>query len=64
MATINSYKGYKGHCIICNAVTYRNEVCSQCSSEMNTNYQHDGSIIHAKEPGIPAPVPGFYSRRL
>ena len=60
MATINSYKG---HCIICNAVTYRNEVCSQCSSEMGTNtYQHDGSIIHAKEPGIPAPIPGFYSR--
>lgn len=62
MTTINSYKG---HCIICNAVTYRNEVCSQCSSEMGTNtYHYDGSIIHAKEPGIPAPVPGFYSRRL
>ena len=62
MATI---RDYKGHCIICNAVTYRNEVCSQCSSEMGTNtYHYDGSIIHAKEPGIPAPVPGFYSRRL
>ena len=53
---------YKGHCIVCDAATYGREVCPQCNGEVADAYQHDGSIIHAKEPGIPAPVPGFYDR--
>lgn len=62
MATI-TIGTYKGHCVICNAATYGMEVCPQCSGVVSVDaYQHDGSIIHAKEPGIPAPVPGFYDR--
>ena len=54
---------YKGHCVICNKITYGEEVCHECNSGWAVDtYQHDGSIIHAKEPGIPAPVPGFYDR--
>ena len=59
MATIT----YKGHCVICNKIINGKEVCSECNGEWAVDtYQHDGSIIHAKEPGIPAPVPGFYDR--
>lgn len=60
MATIT----YKGRCVICNKIIYGEEVCPECNGDTVDTYQHDGSIIHAKEPGIPAPVPGFYSRRM